>query len=389
MKVRLALLTNACSAGGCEHHLLDLVAGLDKEKYQIFLIFFWESAEVSRSLVGDFKAHGVEVLDLKARSRWDLGAWRRLILALRKERCHILHTHLWYASVVGALIQRLARIPKHLATVHSLDGIMGFDERPQVKPLRSWLARRAYSTVDRVIVISDALGKSLRDTLGIDPRQIVRIHYGLGPTPSSNGKAKVLEDLDGGNGPHLGVVARLITRKGLAYLIKALVKVIRIHPQTRLWVIGPDEHGLGQELRELVQSLGLGSHVEFLGFRADIPQLLRQIDVFILPSFHEGFGLVLLEAMREGKPIVATAVGPIPEIVLDGVTGFLVPPRDSEDLADRILTLLNDGDLRKRMGEAGKKRWNENFTIETMVRSTEAIYETLSPSGVEIPGESA
>jgi glycosyltransferase involved in cell wall biosynthesis len=130
-------------------------------------------------------------------------------------------------------------------------------------------------------------------------------------------------------------------------------------------------------LEALARELQIVDRVMFLGHRYDVPNLLPLMDVAVLCSLHEGSSLTLLEAMAAGRAVVATAVGGNPELVLDGVTGLLVPARSPEALADAIVTLLRDPALRASMGQAGKNRVKEHFSIETMVQSYESLYRSL------------
>jgi len=121
----------------------------------------------------------------------------------------------------------------------------------------------------------------------------------------------------------------------------------------------------------------VAEHVRFEGFCEDVPRLLGELDLLVLPSLWEGFGLVLLEAMAAGRPVVASAVGPIPEVVADGETGLLVPPEDPAALADAIVRVLLDADLAARLGGAGRRRVERFFGIERMVAQTDAVYQEL------------
>ena len=131
------------------------------------------------------------------------------------------------------------------------------------------------------------------------------------------------------------------------------------------------------DLERMAQELGIFKRVHFLGYRQDIPEILSALHVVAVPSRQAGFELILAEAMASGVVVVASRVGPIPEVIADGETGILVPPQDHEAFADAIIKLLGQPDRRKRMGEAGRARVRERFSIQRMVSETEALYERL------------
>ena len=136
--------------------------------------------------------------------------------------------------------------------------------------------------------------------------------------------------------------------------------------------------GRGQleaDLKQQVNRLGLDTRVHFLGLRQDIPRILALLDVFVLPSLSEGLSMAILESMMAGKPVIATRVGGNPEIVLDGETGFLVPPKDSHALAESLIALLKDRDLAIQFGEKGKRRAERQFSLQTMVGAYQSLYD--------------
>lgn len=132
-----------------------------------------------------------------------------------------------------------------------------------------------------------------------------------------------------------------------------------------------------QLLISLAKSIGVENETIFAGKRNDIPNIMKALDVFVLPSLWEGFGLVPLEAMAAQKPVVATSVSAIPEVIVDGETGLLIPPKDSIALADAILKLLDDPELAREMGRKGRVRLEKEFSVDRMVSQTEALYDRL------------
>jgi glycosyltransferase involved in cell wall biosynthesis len=164
-------------------------------------------------------------------------------------------------------------------------------------------------------------------------------------------------------------------KKGLSVLLKAMEVLKRRHgmPPCRLVIVG--DGPAREELELLRDRLGLASWIVFVGTRRDIPQVLRSLDIFVLPSLYEGFGIAILEAMAVGKPVIATRVGGIPEFVIPGETGVLIEPGNADMLADAIESLLRDSDQARRMGAKGRVRAQEHYDIVDIVRQHEQVYE--------------
>jgi glycosyltransferase involved in cell wall biosynthesis len=179
------------------------------------------------------------------------------------------------------------------------------------------------------------------------------------------------------------MVGRLHPEKGYEYLFQAMAKLKgRLDRPVRLLIAGKGP--LEEDFRKEVLSLGCDDVVQFLGFRKDVPDLMSAVDLLVLPSVAEAFGLVLTEALYLGTPVVASKAGGIPEIVSDGIDGVLVPPADAEALAGALAELLLDPDRRRRMAGAGRQKVQERFSFEGMVRAYEEIYNRLL-SRFEVP----
>ena len=181
----------------------------------------------------------------------------------------------------------------------------------------------------------------------------------------------------------VAIVARLAAQKGHHVLLDAIQEVAKSIPSVHLLVIGHEDDLTIAELRGYAHQIGIKDNVSFLGFRANIAELTEDTDLFVLPSLWEGFGLVLIEAMALGLPVVASSVGPIPEIVLDGQSGRLVPPGNALALADAIRGLLESPEIAFAMGNAGRERVKTAFSIQKMVGEIERVYAELSPSLTE------
>jgi glycosyltransferase involved in cell wall biosynthesis len=176
--------------------------------------------------------------------------------------------------------------------------------------------------------------------------------------------------------PVIGNVAALVPHKGQEYLIDAAALVVREVPDARFVVLGEGE--LRDALQKQIKDKHLERHVFLAGFRTNALELTKGFDIFAMSSVSEGMCTALVDAMAAARPAVCTTAGGIPEVLVDGVTGFLVPPRDPAAMADKLVVLLKDEGLRLRMGDAALRRAREAFTVERMVAGTVAVYERLA-----------
>ena len=181
--------------------------------------------------------------------------------------------------------------------------------------------------------------------------------------------------------PVVGNVAALVPHKGQRHFVEAAALVVRQVPDARFVIAGEGE--LRPALERLIKEHRLEKHVLLAGFRPDVLSLHKAFDIFVMSSVTEGLGTSLLDAMAAGKPIVATTTGGIPEVVVDGETGFLVPPRDDRAMAEAIVTLLKDPALRAQMGAAGLARAQSKFSAERMLQETLRVYKRVAIKGHE------
>lgn len=173
----------------------------------------------------------------------------------------------------------------------------------------------------------------------------------------------------------MGIVGKLDEIKGHKYLFKALQEIQALRPGIKCLVVGVGPHEV--ELKKQTKELGLEDEVIFTGYRQDMPQVMKAIDILACPSLTEAFPLVIIEAMAMGKPVVGTDVGGISEAIVDGTNGFLIPPEDVDALISALQDLIGEKDLRMKMGESGVKRARSNFSIEGTVTEISKIYLEL------------
>ncbi len=358
----ILFLSTSSGPGGAERVINNLAAALDPQKYRALLCLFRPGWLQDRSESRGIRTHIIPTYGMTD-WRWAL-RFRRL---LEDERVDLIHAHEFDANTQGAVVAALAGIPL-VATVH---GKNYFSEK-----LRRRLAYRWVSRWATMVAVSNNLKQFIIERVGIEPSRVKVIYNGVDVLPncdpSAVGECRTEVGLPDGH-QIVGVVGNLYPVKGHQYLIDAIPSVLANCPNTSFVFAGRGQ--LEMELREQVHRLGVDAHVHFLGLRQDIPKILALLNVFVLPSLSEGLSMAILEAMMAGKPVVATQVGGNPELVLDGETGFLVPPRDSQALASRLVTLLTNRQQAAQFAEKGKARAEGQFSLGTMVCAYQSLYD--------------
>ncbi len=303
-----------------------------------------------------------------------IGDLIRLARILRRERADVLHTH---TAVSGNITSRIAGRLANTRVVTHIHMVNYFHPNP----LRAWVLRTLDTTTarlsNRVIAVSEAVRTTLL-AQGYRPGRVSVIHNGVEVVQPDPERASQLRAEWGlpDDVPVIGEIGRLCTMKGQHLLISALTQL----PDTRLVLVGADiEQGgeYARQLHDLAEEAGTSDRVVFAGFRADAESLIDAFDIVALPSETEGLPLVLLEAMARRKPVVATAVGGIPELVLDGETGLLIAPNDEAQLTHALATLTNDHAYRAALGSAGQARVAASFSAATSTARTLEVYDDL------------
>jgi glycosyltransferase involved in cell wall biosynthesis len=368
--IRVLQLITSLERGGAENHLLALLTHADRQAFDFETAVLAGEGE----LVPVFRQAGVRVHLVKARFRFDPLALARLSRLISDGRYDIVHSHLFRADVYAALAvaQLGERRPLLVSTRHN-------DDRFFLNPFVGIAHYVISSQQDLIIAISDHIARFTVSRGVRYPARVRRVYHGLEPTVTQaleREGQRIRSELGVAQSEFLvGNVGRLALQKGQRHLIAAMPLLLERVPQAHLVIAGGGE--LEEYLRELADSFDVASRVHVLGARKDVPALMHAIDVFAMPSIWEGFGIVLLEAMAAGRPIVASRVATIPEVVVDGETGLLVAPADPLALAESLAQLAADPALAQRLGEAGRERLRREFSIEKMVGDTETLYREL------------
>lgn len=371
-RIRLLNMLTSFQIGGTERQVVNLALGFDPSRFDLHLACLRNRGELLEE---------VALLPIP-RPVFDIGRlygpktlWQaiRLALYIRRNRIQIVHTYGFYPNVFAVPTARLFGAPIVVASIRDRGDIL----TPAQRRIQQWVCRLA----DCVLVNAEAI----RDTLieqGYRPDNIVVIRNGIvlsrfGKREKRREKVSALRRELGlpPSAPLVVVFSRLNRMKGVEYFLDAAALLAPRFPEVRFLIVGD---GAGRkELEDRAGHLGLAERVIFTGFRSDVPDLIPEAAVSVLPSLSEGLSNSLLESMASGVPVVAARVGGNPEIVEHDVSGLLVPTRDSAALADAIGTLLQDPQLAARMGEAGRRRVAELFSMERSLGEVERFYERL------------
>ena len=311
---------------------------------------------------------GLDLIPLAPRAEMDLAAAWRLSRVVRQLKPDVLHAHDPHGVAMAALALSMSTQARKPPLVAS--------RRVDFHLAKHALSKWKYRQVRLFVCASDAIRDMLvRD--GIPAARAVTVHEGIDvDAVRAAPRAPIHEELWlPHEAPVVGNIGALVPHKGQRYLVDAAAAVIQRQPDARFVIAGDGE--LRSALDQQIKARLLTKHVLLAGFRTDVYSVLKAFDLFVMSSTTEGLGTSLLDAMACGTPVVATAVGGIPEVVVDGETGLLVPPRDPDALAHAILRLLEDRALRERMGAAGLARVRERFTAEAMVERTLQAYARL------------
>lgn len=366
-RLRLLLLTVGLGIGGTEEQIKELALRLDRRRYDVTVCALKGQGVIANELI----AQGVPVVLLEGKGKGDVRVLPRLYRLIQALRPDIIHAFLGQANLGAALVGRLLPAPVLVWSYRDMDvwrtGLHWMLDR--------WAVRRA----EAVTCCSDAVRRFVSQNMRLQPERITTIHNGVDRArfraPLQMGRAQLglREHL-----PVVGIVCRLDEpKKGLAVLLRAMrLSADRGDtPPWQLLIVG--EGQARAALEQLSTSLGLAERVVFAGPSRDVAAILPLMDVFVCPSLYEGFGIAIVEAMMAGRPVVATAVGGITEIVRPDDTGLLVPPGDPTALAEAIREVLGHPDKAARFGRQGRQLAEAEFSVDTMVERHQALYESL------------
>jgi glycosyltransferase involved in cell wall biosynthesis len=372
-RIRVLVLVDSLTlAGGGERIAAQTAARLDPARFETVLCATrWtpgaEREEAVASALAELRDAGVDFLPLARRSTSDLRPWPELIRQLRHRRIDVLHAHKFGSNVWAAALGRPARVP----VIICHEQTWSYVGRPLRRILDRHLIARAS---DAFLAVSSEDGRRMVEIEGIDARDVLVVPNSIAPGQPSGRDIRAELGISP-DAPVIGAVGRLFPQKAPHVLIEAAAMLVPEFPRLQVLLVGDGPER--PRVTALARKLGIAAAVRVLGMRSDVPDILAALDVGVLSSAWEGTPLAVIEYMGAGLPIAATAVGGVPDLIVDGVHGKLVPPDEPTALADAISQLLGAPELAAEMGRRARERQRREFTLEALVGRLQSLYSEL------------
>ncbi len=366
--LRVLFVVGNSVVGGAENHALTLLQSLEEAGHKVAVVCPRPGPLVDALHRSGVEHHLIEMVRPAADDEYEilLPALWSLHSLIQRWRPDVVHSHLYPAHLHASLAAQLAGVPAVVTTAHTI----------VVRPGDSWLARM---TNVRIIAVSRA-AKSLLVRAGVPAARLRVIYNGIQPQylkDQSDDARRVRQELGiPEEAPVIGIVARLSFEKGHDEFIRMASEIAAVRPHTRFLIVGTGP--LAADLENMVASLGLSERIIFTGARQDIPVLDSAMDIFALPSRQEALPLAVLEAMAAKRPVVATAVGGVPEVVVDKETGLLLQPGDRKGFVQALLRLIDHPELRGQLGLQGRRTVCRRFTSKRMAEETLRYYRSTA-----------
>ncbi|MFC1658433.1 glycosyltransferase family 4 protein, partial [Candidatus Omnitrophota bacterium] len=355
---------------GQEIILLNIIRNLNSTRYQAIAVLPQDGVFAEFLRAKGIEVRFIKLSRLKKKNPFSfISAVFKLLSLIKKEKIKIIHTSGLYPNQYCSVAAKIARIPC-ICHIHSTVYIE--------KEIKNSLLRFS----DTVITVSEGVKQSIK-TAKIEESKVKVIYNGIDQNEykiSVEQTASIKREFNLDNNCKIvGQVGQIIKRKGIMYFIKMAELVMKEMQNVKFLLVGDDknEPGYMREMQGLVDNLKLSKHIIFTGFRKDIPQLISLMDIAVLSSLAEGLGMVLIEAMFLNKPVIATDIPGVNEVIENNITGLLVPPRDYRAMAKGVLTLLSDKDYAARLVKSAKNKVLSEFTIERQIKEIADIYEDL------------
>lgn len=379
-KIKVLHIITRLDPGGSAQNTLDSVVFTNSEDYDVALLYgktedltLLSSYQEKHS----FKKYFFSSLQRDINPFLDLWCFFKLVVFLHEHRFDIVHTHTSKAGILGRWAAWLSGVPHIIHTPHGHVFYGYFNEF--VTKVFLWVEQLTVPITDKIICLTE-LGKKEHLKYGVGREDKLKvIHSGVDMNVFQSLEQTLFSDVDVDKKIIVGVVARLEPVKGIDVLIDAVPLILNNSKNVEFWIVGDGTEK--NNLKEKVSKIGLEDKVLFYGHRDDVQALISEMDIFVLPSRNEGMGRVIVEAMALGKPVVASKVGGVPDLVEHDVNGMLVPSEDPEALSKKILDLIVHKDKRIVLGERGRKKVQREYSLQKMISDIENLYQDLVSEG--------
>lgn len=373
-RIRILKFVNQFFIGGTEQQFVHVANGLDRSRFAVELGCFKREGPLLDSLEPDLPVH-IYPLHGSLYNWRSLVSQFRLMNDVRKRRFDIVHAWGWYPNIFAIPASRAARRPIIIASIRDAGAYM--------TPVKIKALKLACRLADCVVANSKA-GRDWIVEQGVNEDKTVVLRNGIFAPPridkrTHGGGVRDEFGIPAGT-PVCACVGRLVSGKGIDFFLRAARILAERGRDVRFLMVGAHsaEQNYQWEMQDLVRELSIGHRVIFTGQRQDVREILRDVDILVHPSLTEGLSNVIMEAMAASIPVIATRVGGNPELVEDGRTGLLVPPRDAEEIANAVCLLLDQPQMARDFGERARQRILDEFTMERMLSKTQDLYLKLS-----------
>jgi glycosyltransferase involved in cell wall biosynthesis len=365
----LQIISSKNVGGGSQEHTRLLSCGLKSKGHAVTMICR------HGSLVDAYRREALETIPVELRDR--VKAARFLVRLIKERKFDVVHTHNRDGDIAGLIAGRTASVSAVVSTVHAYINRDKFGNRKMNVPL--WFYNKILKFLPhRIIVLSQGLKKHILEELKVNPEKISCIMNSVDLTKLKFSKEseEIKKELNiSANTKIIGCVGKMIFLKGYQYLVDSAKEILQQFPDVKFILVGDGNQR--KVLEQKVKEYGIQKNFIFLGEREDTIKILKAFDIFVHPSLSEGLPRVVMEAQGLKIPVIATSIGGTPEVVKDGKTGILIPPKNSTALSKAMISLLKDDKKREQMGEIGRETIEEKFSHIRMINETESLFLQL------------
>jgi glycosyltransferase involved in cell wall biosynthesis len=373
-KINILHICETSGIGGAETVLYNIVSSLDKSRYNSVVLLYrtgW--------LYDKLRDIGTKTIVMADYHSWDIRLFLSIRRAVKDEHIHLIHSHLPDANAHSSIVGFFVGVPV-ITTYH---GKISYSPNIfNITRMKLSIVRRLSS---RVVAVSNYLKNALSQVAGLPPGKIATIYNGIEMGQYDTSIDIIAKKKQLGLNPDdkiVGITANQRPDKGYEYFVRAAALINAKMPDVKFLLIGEEQADIKARLVKELKNPGFSDKVYFLGFRSDVRELLRIMDVFVLSSISEGLSIATIEAMAAGIPVIVTRSGGPEEIVIDGETGYLVPIKNEREIADKAIELLTHEELRAKISARAKENVRAKFNIENMISNYDNLYrDVLSSKG--------